>query len=247
MIVVKRALPLMLLAVLCSAIPLFASTTATVTVTASVLAGESSIEVDTTSVGFGAVSGSVATRRFHTLAPVKVKYFAGGSAWTVRVYTANPGSVHGLIGVTDATQSIPLKAWCDNYGPRLNVTGHAPDVNNNYFWNGYDFNNNGHKGDTITDGSISEVILGFDVNGNATTTDIGLGTATYPVAEDPVWLQVPDIHDMISNNPYTWRRLTYAGAQLDPTGFPVYFGIDVTGVAPQDYRTTALTFQIINE
>ncbi len=224
----------------------FAGTTATVTVSITVLQGQSSIAVDTTAVAFGSVSGSVSAHRFISSA-VKVSYFAANNPWTIRVYTANPGNVPGLIGVTDSTKSIPLKTWCDNYGPRLDPLGHAPDVNNKYFWAGYDFNGNGTKTDLITDGSISEVALGFDVNGNGIATDTGLGTAANPVPEDPIWMRVPDQTEQIVGNPYTWRRLTYSGAELDSTGFPVYFGVDVSGVTPQDYKTTTLTFQIINE
>lgn len=224
----------------------FAATTATVTITATVLPGESSISVDTNLIDFGGVSGSVSNRRF-VAGPVKVSYFAGNSAWTVRVYTANPGGVVSLIGVTDSTESIPLKVWCDNYGPRANRPGHAPDEENNYFWNGRDFNGDGDKEDLITDGSISEPALGFDVNGDGDAVDTGLGTPTAPVSEEPVWLRIPDVNEMIPTNHYTWRRLAYSGAELDPNGFPVFFGIDVIGITPQVYRTITLTFQIINE
>lgn len=224
----------------------FASTTAIVTVTAIVIAGESSILVDTSLVDFGSISGSVSNRRF-TAGPVSVSYFAATSPWTIRVYTANPGDVNGLIGVTDPNVSIPLKVWCDNYGPRLNPLGHAPNEENTYFWSGYDFNGDGDKLDVITDGSISEVALTFDVNGDGDAFDTNLGTSAAPVAEDPIYLRVPDDSEMVPGNPFTWRRLAYSGAELNSSGFPVFFAIDVTGIAPQQYRTTTLTFQIIGE
>jgi len=224
----------------------FAATTATITIMANVLLGESSIAVDLALVNFGTISGSATDRRF-TAGPVKISYFAASNPWTIRVYTANPGDVVGLIGVTDTTKSIPLKVWCDNYGPRLNVLGHAPNEENTYYWSGYDFNNDGDKQDVITDGSISEVDLGFDVNGDGDALDTGLGTASIPVTEDPIWLRVPDDGEMVSGQPYTWRRLAYSGADLDSTGFPVFFAIDITGITPQQYRTNNLTFQIIHE
>lgn len=224
----------------------FAGTTATITIVAVVLAGESSITVDVSLVDFGSISGSVSNRRF-TAGPVKVSYFAATRPWTIRVYTANPGDVVGLIGVTDPNTNIPLKVWCDNYGPRLNLVGHAPNEENPYFWGGYDFNGDGDKQDVITSGTISEIALGFDVNGDGDALDTGLGTSSSPVAEDPVYLRVPDDSEMIPGNPFTWRRLAYSGAELDASGFPVFFGIDVTGILPQQYRTTTLTFQIIGE
>jgi hypothetical protein len=210
------------------------------------MAGESSLSVDTSLVDFGSVSGSVNNRRF-TAGPVTVSYFAASSPWTIRVYTANPGDVVGLIGVTDANINIPLKVWCDNYGPRLNAQGRAPNEENAYFWGGYDFNGDGDKQDVITSGAISEVALGFDVNGDGDALDSGLGTASAPVTEDPVYLRVPDDGEMVPGNPYTWRRLAYSGGELPASGFPVFFAIDVTGASPQQYRTTTLTFQIIGE
>lgn len=223
-----------------------AATTTTLSVSATVLQGESSISTDTSTVNFGAVTGSETNRRF-VAGPIKVSYFAGDSSWTIRVYTANAGNVVGLIGVTDSNYNIPLKVWCDNYGPSKNAVGQTPDEENKYFWNGYDFNSDGDKQDTITNGTISEISLGFDVNGDTDILDTGLGTGAEPVGEEPVWLRVPDYIEMDPGQPYTWRRLAYAGAELDAQGFPVYFGIDVTEMPSQDYRTTALTFQIINE
>jgi len=224
----------------------FADTTAIVIVTATVLPGENSISLDASLVDFGGVSGSVSDRRFISLRPVVLNYFAGTSAWTIRVYTVNPGDVTGLIGVTDPAESVPLKVWCDNYGPRENPVGNAPDEENRYFWSGYDFNGDLDKEDVITDGSISEIALEFDVNGDGDAMDTGLGTSIEPVSEEPVWLRVPDDSEM-TGNPLTWRRLAYAGAELERDGFPVFFAIDVTSVLPQDYQTTTLTFQMINE
>ncbi|NQU74041.1 MAG: hypothetical protein HQ547_04980 [Candidatus Omnitrophica bacterium] len=225
----------------------FADTTATITVTATILPGQNSISLDASLVDFGGVSGSVSDRRFISLQAVVVSYFAASNPWTIRVYTANPGDVTGLIGVTNPAESIPLKVWCDNYGPRENPVGNAPDEENRYFWSGYDFNGDLDKEDVITDGSISEIALGFDVNGDGDAMDTGLGTAVQPVSENPTWLRVPDDSEMLPGNPFTWRRLSYAGAELEADGFPAFFAIDVTGVLPQDYQTTTLTFQIINE
>lgn len=220
----------------------YAATTATVTVTATVQPGQNDISLDTTTLNFGAVSGSVNDRRF-LAGPVKVSYFAGTNPWTIRVYTANAGDVPGLIGQSNPAVAIPLKVWCENYGP----TGTVPDEENTYFWNGYDFSGDGQKDDIITDGSISEIDLGFDVNGDKDALDTGLGTPADPVSEEASWLRIPDDSQMQPGQPFTWRRLTYAGAELDSDGFPVYLGIDIVGVLPQDYSTSTLTFQIINE
>ncbi|MDD5449367.1 MAG: hypothetical protein PHO42_02055 [Candidatus Omnitrophica bacterium] len=244
----------------------FAGTTATVNVTATVLQGQSEISVDTANVDFGAVSGSVSNRRF-VAGPVKVTYFAGTSPWTIRVYTANPNNVPGLIGVTDNTKSVPLKTWCDNYGPKAHTQGVPPDEENIYFWRGYDFNGiNGIESTPITSGpAFSEINLGFDINGDGDALDVITPSPTkdsnikYPVSEEPVWLRVPDYTQMNPADPYTWRRLlTQAWAEApgdpgspggggDPNRFPVYFAVDVTGISPQTYRTTTLTFQIIGE
>ncbi|MCX5715735.1 MAG: hypothetical protein NTV07_02525, partial [Candidatus Omnitrophica bacterium] len=104
---------------LCIPTALSAATKAIVMVTATVQPAESSISIDTSLISFGAVTGSEKNRRFVT-GPVKVGYFAGASAWTVRVYTANRDGINGLIGVSDHNTNIPIKVWCDNYGPRLN-------------------------------------------------------------------------------------------------------------------------------
>lgn len=232
-----------------------ADTTAVVTVNAIVQPGESALLVDTNSVGFGIVMGSVNNRRF-VAGPVNVTYFAGTSPWTIMVYTVNSDGVPGLIGVSDPSKSIPLKVWCGNYGPWEHRPGVPPDEENPYFWNGHDFNGDGDKEDVIRDGSISEIILGFDVNGDGDALDIGLGTQEKPILEEPCWLRIPDYTQMDHTNPYTWRRLLTSewvqkpgpgGGPADPYTFPVYFAIDVTGVAPQDYRTTALRFELINE
>jgi hypothetical protein len=237
-----RVVLFVLLIINLGAIDSFCATNANVNVTVTILAGESSIFVNTDLVNFGTVSGSVSDRRF-IAGPIKVSYFPGASSWTVRVYTANPGNVAGLIGASDPNEAIPLKVWCANYGP----TGNVPDEENAYFWNGYDFNKNGQRTDVITDGSISEIALGFDVHGDGDKFDTGLGTESAKVSEEPVWLRVPDMAEMIGGQPYTWRRLCYAGADLDPDGFPVFFGIDVFRKPPQVYSTAVLTFQIINE
>jgi hypothetical protein len=225
----------------------FAATKATVIVTAVILSGTNSITVDANSVNFGAVTFSTTNRRF-IAGPITISYFTATNPWTIRVWTNNGGgAAHaGLVGA-DGTAYIPLKVWCDNYGPRANPRGYAPDEENTYFWNAYDFNGNTTKTDVITSGIISEIALGFDVNGDGDALDVGLGTPTEPVSEEPIWLRVPEYSEMAPGNPFTWRRLCYAGAELSSTGFPVYLAIDVTGKNPQVYSTATLTFQIINE
>ena len=183
-----------------------AATSATVTVMAVILAGESSLSVDTNLVDFGAVSGSVDNRRF-VGGPVIVSYYPASNPWSIRVYTANPGNALGLVGMADSSMNIPLKVWCDNFGPRLHAAGQAPDEENRFFWSGYDFNGDNDRIDIISDGSISEAALGFDVNGDGDALDSGLGAPSAPVSEEPAWLRVPDDNEMTPGNPYTWRRL----------------------------------------
>lgn len=246
-----------------------AASSAVVRVTATVLAGQSEIVVDTTNINFGAVSGTISNRRF-VAGPIKISYFAGTSPWTIRVYTNNPNHVPGLIGVTDPSINIPLKAWCDNYGPIAHQPGISPDEENRYFWSGYNFNGiNGIESTPITTGpDINEATFvsgGLDVNGDRDATDIITPSPTkdsntkYPVPEEPVWLRVPDFNEMDPLNQYTWRRLlTSAWANAPGNGgsgsgggdgysFPAFLAIDVTGAQPQVYTTATLTFQIIGE
>lgn len=241
----------------------FGGTTAVVQVTATVLEGQNSISVDVSLVDFGGVSGSVSNRRF-VAGPVRVTYFGATRPWTIRIWTNNNPSAPqaeasqyaGLKGADGATY-LPLKVWDDNYGPRNHQIGRPPNEENTYFWRGYSFNGDNDREDIITDGSISEVALGFDVNGDGDALDVGLGTVAEPVSEEPSWLRIPEYNEMIPTNPFTWRRLlTQAwteapgpggGGSGDPNIFPVFFGIDVTGMPPKAYRTTTLTFQIIGE
>jgi len=254
---VMRAVKILFFSTLCFSLLVsncLADTTAVLTLTVTVLPGESSISVETNTVdgtiGFGAVSGAIGDMRF--MAPRRgelqmlVSYFAASSPWHIRVFTANPGDPPplGLVGVSDPSKSIDLKVWCENFGPAGTM---PPDEENPFFWNGFDFNGNGNKTDEITGGTISEVDLGFDVNGDGDATDVGLGTVSEPVSEEPKWLRVPDVNEQLSGKPETWRSLAYSGAELETSGFPVYLGINIVGVVPQDYSTNTLTFEIIHE
>ncbi|NQU74043.1 MAG: hypothetical protein HQ547_04990 [Candidatus Omnitrophica bacterium] len=229
-----------------------ADVTDTINVTATVQTGTSTVNIDEASVAFGSISGTVGNHRF-TAGPMTIDYFAANDAWTIRVSTNNhpgddgldEGLYAGLEGVVDDTQYAALKVWNGNYGP----TASQPDEDNDYFFAGYDFNGDTDKEDTITDGTISEVALGFDVNGDGDALDVGLGTVGTPVTEAGFWLRIveQDEHDDgPPGDPYTWRRLTYAGAELDAAGFENYLGVDVQGVAPQAYATT-LTVEIIHQ
>jgi len=226
----------------------YAATSDTVVVNATVAEGTSSVEiVEAGPINFGTITGTQGTHRF-TAGPMTVAYFAANDAWTVRVYTDNsPGGgaepeKAGLVGGAVGSEVyVPLKIWNGNYGP----TASLPDVGNSYFWAGYDFNDDGDKNDVLTSGTYSEVTLGFDINGDGDATDTITATAVDPLSEEAVYLRIVE-KDEHTSNPLSWRRLTYAGAELEETGFENTLGVDVQGVAAQAYTTT-LNVDIIHE
>lgn len=67
--------------------------------------------------------------------------------------------------------------------------------------------------------------------------------------DDAYWtttvLRIPE-KDEHTADPYTWRRLCYTGAELDPAGFENWLAFDAQGVKAQAYSTT-LTVEIIHQ
>jgi len=213
------------------------------------------IEVTPSSVNFGTITGSASNHRFQTTA-VNVTHGGFDTPWTVRAWTNNsPGNggepwKAGLRGQTVNTLYIPLKTWCVNFGPKNTSPPPGPDEENNYFWKGYDFNDDGDKEDGITSGSYQEAIYGFDINGDGDTSDTILASTTEPLSEEPVWLRIPEKDEMDANNRYSWRRYAWNDGMGYDAGlggsFDIYFAIDTQGTKPQVY-STVVTVEYINE
>jgi hypothetical protein len=217
------------------------------------------LEVTPSSVDFGGtVTGSPADHRFQNdpSSTIRIRYGGLGTPWTVRMWTDNsPGGgaepEKAGLGGADGTTYIPLKVWCENFGPSAFTPPQGPDEENDYFWRGYDFNGNTVIGDSITSGSYSEATLGFDINGDGDTLDIITPGPATPLSEEPVWLRVPEKDEMEPGNIYTWRRLTWNDGAGNDAGlggdFNIYLGVDSEGVKPQAYSTTTLTVEYINQ
>jgi len=217
--------------------------------------GQPSLVVSPSSVAFGTISGSQANHRFQTPA-INVVYGGFDPPWTVRIWTNNsPGGgaepqKAGLKGA-DGTTFVPLKVWCANYGPGEFSPPPGPDEENNYFWEGYDFNGNQSKEDSIISGTYVESNLGFDINGDGDALDTITPSPADPLYEGPVWLRIPEGDEMVPGNRYTWRRFTWNDGQGNDAGlggdFNSYLGVDTAGVKPQNYNTTTLTVEYINQ
>jgi len=145
---------------------------------------------------------------------------------------------------------VPLKVWCANYGPGAFSPPPGPDEENNYFWGGYDFNNDGDKNDAVTSGSFAEASYGFDINGDGVLDDTIMPSSADPLSEEPSWLRVPEKDEMDPNNVYSWRRLCWNDGMGYDTGlggdFDIYLAIDTAGTRPQDYGTI-LTIEYLNQ
>ena len=209
------------------------------------------------------IVGNIDNHRF-VLGPIPVQFGGFYSPWTIRIWTNNGegADLAGLVGVTDPGQVIPLKVWCVNYGPAETV----PDEENNYFYSGYDFGDgvnigrqhqNGSKEDIYTSGTFDENYWGFDINGNGIIDEEPIAASpANKIGEEPSWLRIPEDDEMSVMNRYTWRRLAWApGGELgEPVPgnpllqeFDIYLAIDVQGKRNQQYTTTTLTVEYINE
>ena len=216
------------------------------------------LDVTPSSIDFGGtIAGSPSNHRFQTAA-INIKYGGFGTPWTIRVWTNNSEDGEpepeksGMRGKPpgDTNLYIPLKIWCSNYGPGSYSPPPGPDEENNYFWGGYDFNNDGDKDDSITSGSFAETSYGFDINGDGVLDDTIYPSTAQPLTEEPSWLRVPEKDEMDPNNVYTWRRLCWNDGMGYDAGlgwdFDIYLAIDTAGTKPQDYGTI-LTIEYLNQ
>jgi hypothetical protein len=73
----------------------------------------------------------------------------------------------------------------------------------------------------------------------------------YWVNNEAGWFRIPEYNEMNPANVFTWRRLTWTNVSQDATlgnPFNIYLAMDVADAAvPQDYKTTTLTLEYINE
>ncbi|PIU41207.1 MAG: hypothetical protein COS99_06645 [Candidatus Omnitrophica bacterium CG07_land_8_20_14_0_80_42_15] len=133
-----KIIAVLVLGVACVASAAFAATSDTVSVTATVGAGTSSVAITQTAIAFGTVAGTQTNHRFHA-GPMTVTYYAGTDAWTIRTFTDNSPlngaepEKAGLKGA-DGTTYMPLKAWNANFGG----TGIPPNEESDANWAGAD-------------------------------------------------------------------------------------------------------------
>jgi len=224
-----------------------------------------SLVVTPADLQFGTIAGSASNRRFQTPA-LNIKYGGFDTPWTVRVWTDNsPGpetppvqdaDKAGLRGLIDTSVYVPLKVWCSNYGPSAFSPPPGPNEESNYFWEGYDFNGDGDREDSVTSGSYSEAGLGFDINGDGDIGDTITPSTAQPLSEEPSWLRVPEKDEMDPNNRYTWRSFSWNDGLGDDAGlggdFDIYLAIDTFGVKPQGTAvtpgySTVLTVEYLNQ
>ncbi len=135
----------------------FAQITDTVDVSVTVNAGQSSLNVTETSVGFGSVTPSQAGSRFES-ANVTGNYFAANGPWELIVYTTDANDAEGLIGTGNVAPN-------DNLGALLPFKvdpGADHDVTDNSHWAG--------SADMFTpvpdDGSPNHAVIASSTNGD---------------------------------------------------------------------------------
>ncbi len=131
--------------------------TDTLDVTATVNAGQSSLTINETTVGFGSVTPSQAGSRFES-ANVTGDYFAANGPWELLVYTTNANDTEGLIGTGNVAPN-------DNLGALLPFRvdpGADHDVTDNSHWAG--------SADMFTpvpdDGSPNPAVIASSANGD---------------------------------------------------------------------------------
>ncbi len=187
--------------------------------------------------------------------PVYVYYGNMDALWQLRIYTSSVvknrnAQEHiikrdGLIRYDNATDTvypeytIRLKVWCENFGPPgffksdgtindpvYKILGYPP-VTNDYFFKGYDFDNDGdisgyynRELNTYVEGNNpGQFPFDLDGDGFAQGDDFFTESDRDRIGEEPVWLFVPvmkhptepmdsDAIVMDPEDPATWRILS---------------------------------------
>jgi len=244
------------LVVLMAAGNAFAATTSPVTVSAAVASSARDIIASPASITWNMPAGTAADHRF--ISPVITIDFWGGNqtgGYKTRAYTQNTVAGDGRGYLVKGTDKLYLKVWCANFGPR--ITTNPPDPKNIYFWNGYDFNNDGDKTDwgkdgTLT-GSYSEVTLGFDINGDGDATDtitVASQTANPDTFTNTTyWLGESPAFSWLADQPTLTSYEVQLSSDLNPlaTGFKVALAADVEGIVSGTYMAagTGIMFDIV--
>ena len=196
------------------------------------------------------------------LSPVMVEFGNAPDPWSIRIYTLptvyNNSEQEFIVkkdGIIryDADNdtyyprfNLPVKVWCKNYGPEgffypngdivnpYYASKGYPSIDNDYFLNGYDFDNDGEIYGFVPSGEApfiegsNEGEYYFDLDGDGFKEDddyFDLEDNRASISEEPVWKFVPVLkHDTVEmdndavvmdlNDETTWRILTdsYQGA-----------------------------------
>ncbi|MDD5067612.1 MAG: CIA30 family protein, partial [bacterium] len=209
------------------------------------------LQLSAYSVGFGNVRFQSNDKRVQTDS-VLVYTENLPSPYTIRIYT-DDGSESmtnsGLQGQRYSTYWLPVKVWCDNFGPEFSTnTNKGPDEENDYFWGGYDFNGDTDKSDYYSGGIFTEGTNSgeypFDLDGDGFSQGDVFSFSNYNLSEESKWLWIPEKNEMNPVNHWTWRRLSYTGSDL-PSPFKIFLGVDLQGVKPQLYKGTIIVEVLI--
>jgi len=112
------------------------------TVTATILAGTSTLVVTEASIAFGNIT-PVGLDHRKAAGPLTVSFFAGTSPYNIQIHTTHGVDTGaddrgGLIGAVDGTTLLAMKCWTANYGPAPGFTPDpdcaAPDAENDTYW-----------------------------------------------------------------------------------------------------------------
>ncbi|NCC53124.1 MAG: hypothetical protein EOM20_18185 [Spartobacteria bacterium] len=109
----------------------FAQISDTLSVSATLQAGVSTIDVVQNSLDFGNIAVSEGLTRFVS-SDLTMDAFAANGPWYIRVSTANPGNLMGLVDDTTGTHNLLMKMWQPGFGPEAGL----PDPNVETNWRG---------------------------------------------------------------------------------------------------------------
>ncbi|MEW6536662.1 MAG: hypothetical protein AB1454_13715 [Candidatus Auribacterota bacterium] len=221
------------------------------------------------------------------LTPLVLEYGNAREPWVLRIYTPseitnNSGDQYiirhnGLVRYDRDTDTVyptfnmPVKVWCSNFGPdgflfdndtianpAYRQLGYPP-IDNDYFFRGYDFNQNKTyellpRSDDFVEGT-GEGEYPFDLDGDGFKDNdhyFTEGDGRPTINEEPVWLFVPVLkHESVAPDPAavvmdpadqdTWRilidSLKGAGKHSLELYFSVFLGEEqiMNGAKPNGY------------